>query len=215
MCGCNKNRGLRSPAPQTNPAYNPNVWNRPQTRTSIPVHPSVQNKAVSKPVNTIPVQNNVVPVVQQSVIPNTTQNNVNNLNIVPTQNKPSVPVQNPINLRQNIPIKSAVRPPVMPVRTPPVQIRAPYVPVRTQVNVPNVPQKPVNVPVKTPYVPVHNKPNGQLQNNPKPVTNTVITRNVNLSIPVHPVIVPKPTNIIQPTPQTLLANRISAANRKR
>jgi len=219
MCGCNKNRGVNTHSPQTNPVYKPNTWNRPQksvvpaqkpvqiqanhNQKPSPAQTSVQIQANNKPVNVIP------PNVQQTVI---TPVNVILPNVQQTVN---TPVHNQLKSTVRLPSKIPVRAPNAPLRTPYVPIRPP---IRPPIKVPIVQSKPANAPIRTPYIPVQNKPVAQPAtrlNNPKPVTNTVITRNVKLSVPAQPASIPKPTNIMHPNPQTLLANRINAANRKK
>lgn len=212
MCGCNKNRGIRSPISQVNPVYKPNALNFPQKQLALPAQRSVQiqttNKQVTTPVQTLnqavkPL--NIVPtIIQQTSNPSITQkNDILTVN----QNKLPLPVYN--SAKNNL-----ILPPQIPIRAPIAPLRTPYIPIRAHVKVPVVQSTPTNVPVRTPYVPNQNKPVVQSPNIPKPVNNTTITRNVRLSIPAQPASIPKPTNM-QPNQQTLLANRISAANRKR
>lgn len=225
MCGCNKNRGVgQIQTPQINPVYRPSAWGNIQRQQNTPAQINV-NKQILQPVSTS-VQNNVVsPAVQVNNIPVkqvessvTIQPTVNiNRRVVPTRT-PYIPTR-----RQNVPVRSLVDisqapleptgAPVAPSRAPIIQPRAPLdhapqLAITKQLVVqPRFPNRPVRAPVvqnQQPNVPVR----APSQNRP-----TSNIRTVQLAIPSRATPVQSPVKL-QPTPQTLLANRINAARRR-
>ena len=226
MCGCNKNKNRGAEQIQTtqiNPTYRPNPWSNIQRQQNTTAQMNV-NKQILQPVD-MPIQNNVSPVVQVNNIPVkqvessvTIQPTVNiNRRVVPTRT-PYIPTRRPyVPTRLLVDISQAplepTRSSVAPPRTPIIQPRTPLDPasqlaITNQSGVhPKFPNRPVRSPVfqnQQPNVPIiapsQNRPNSNI-------------RTVQLAIPSRSTPVHSPVNL-QPTPQTLLANRINSARRR-
>ena len=196
MCICNKNKNaIHTHTPQTFPAYKPDLWHirqqKPQERVQPTIHPvnvtpvPIQINIDTKPVIVVPVQNNITVPIQKF-----------NTHIVPFRT-PNVPVM-PVKL------------PVSPIKTPIVASRTPFYPTHSKptIVIPTINPLPAPAKISIPQ----NKPIIPIQNNLRQVNNTT-TRTVNLSIPARQIPLPKPYSL--QNHQILLANRISAANRKK